>query len=79
LMNAVPKLGRANKGKAGRLAEIPGRVPDLTMPFAGCVFAPRCSRAQDVCSHIDPALEAKADDHLVACHFADTGEHPYHV
>jgi peptide/nickel transport system ATP-binding protein len=78
LMNAVPKLGYATQGKAGKLTEIPGRVPDLTVPFTGCVFAPRCPQAQDVCSRIDPALETKADAHLVACHFADTQGHADH-
>lgn len=79
LMNAVPKLGRARKGKAGKLAEIPGRVPDLTLPFEGCVFAPRCPRAQDVCTRIDPALLAKAEGHLTACHFAETEDHSDHA
>ncbi|MDU9004548.1 ABC transporter ATP-binding protein [Sedimentitalea todarodis] len=71
LMNAVPKLGRARSGAPQeQLAEIPGRVPDLTDPVQGCVFAPRCPRAEAVCNRIDPALEQKARDHFAACHFA---------
>ncbi len=71
LMNAVPKLGRARSGTVQeQLAEIPGRVPDLTQPFEGCVFAPRCPRAEEVCTRIDPAFEQKAPDHYAACHFA---------
>lgn len=71
LMNAVPKLGSARRDSAQKqLAEIPGRVPDLTEPFEGCVFAPRCPRAEAVCSRIDPAFEQKAPDHHAACHFA---------
>lgn len=71
LMDAVPKLGHARSGAGQRqLAEIPGRVPDLTEPVHGCVFAPRCPRAEAVCSRIDPALEQKAQDHFAACHFA---------
>ncbi len=74
LMNAVPKLGRAREGAAReKLMEIPGRVPDLTKELKGCVFAPRCPRAEDVCSRIDPGLEEKAGGHFAACHFAPKG------
>ncbi len=71
LMNAVPKLGRAHGGDGpAELAEIPGRVPDLTQSLQGCVFAPRCPRAEAVCARIDPALQEKATGHFAACHFA---------
>jgi peptide/nickel transport system ATP-binding protein len=71
LMGAVPRLGSAmGKNARSKLAEIPGRVPDLTKPIDGCVFADRCPRAQDVCRRIDPALEIKAPLHFAACHFA---------
>ncbi len=74
LMKAVPRLG-AHRGTGARtlLAEIPGRVPDLSQPLQGCVFAPRCPKVQDICRTIDPALEQKAVGHLAACHFAANG------
>lgn len=73
LLKAVPKLGSSLSADGSvRLAEIPGRVPDLSKPLQGCSFAERCPLAQDVCRRIDPALEAKAPDHLAACHFAAT-------
>ncbi|MEY8843051.1 ABC transporter ATP-binding protein [Cribrihabitans sp. XS_ASV171] len=75
LMNAVPKLGRAQGGdEPADLAEIPGRVPDLTQPLEGCVFAPRCPRAEAVCMRVDPALQEKAAGHFAACHFAPRDE-----
>lgn len=71
LLNAVPKLGSSLSASGSvRLAEIPGRVPDLSKPLQGCAFAERCPLAQDVCRRIDPALEAKAPGHLAACHFS---------
>ncbi len=70
LMQAVPKLGASRKpGASAQLAEIPGRVPDLSQPITGCVFAPRCPKVQDVCRTMDPALQARASKHVVACHF----------
>ncbi|RAH96819.1 peptide ABC transporter ATP-binding protein [Acuticoccus sediminis] len=71
LLAAVPRLGSSlEAGAPARLAEIPGRVPDLTMAHEGCIFAARCHRAEEVCRQIDPALETKAPGHLAACHFA---------
>ncbi len=70
LLGALPKLGSSLDGKATRLAEIPGVVPNLKQRIAGCVFASRCALASEVCRRIPPALELKAPGHLAACHFA---------
>jgi peptide/nickel transport system ATP-binding protein len=70
LLGAVPKLGSSLTGTVTRLAEIPGQVPSLNRRIEGCVFASRCGRATDLCRHVAPALEAKANRHLAACHYA---------
>jgi peptide/nickel transport system ATP-binding protein len=70
LLGALPKLGSSLTNTAGRLAEIPGVVPNLKQRIVGCVFADRCDRATDVCRVIAPALEQKARGHIVACHHA---------
>jgi peptide/nickel transport system ATP-binding protein len=70
LLGAVPKLGSSLSGTQTKLAEIPGLVPSLKSRIAGCVFASRCPNATDVCHRIAPALEAKAQGHVVACHHA---------
>jgi peptide/nickel transport system ATP-binding protein len=70
LLGAVPKLGSSLTGTVTRLAEIPGQVPSLNRRIEGCVFASRCARATDLCRHVAPALEAKANRHLAACHYA---------
>ena len=70
LIAAVPRLGSSLADPQGRLAEIPGTVPDLGGPVTGCVFASRCREARDVCRRVTPALEAKAASHYAACHFA---------
>ena len=48
--------GRAG-ARAKRLQEIPGIVPSLKEPIAGCAFAPRCSHAIDRCHREPPALQ----------------------
>ncbi len=39
---------------------IPGSVPDLRYPPAGCGFEPRCPRAREKCKRIHPEMEAGA-------------------
>ena len=72
LLGAVPKLGSSlHAGGRSRLAEIPGLVPSLRKPIIGCAFAGRCPMATDLCRQVAPAIEMKADAHLVACHHVD--------
>ncbi len=71
LMGAVPKLGSSlEEGGRGKLAEIAGLVPSLRKPIIGCAFAGRCSIVTDLCRRVAPAIEPKAPDHSVACHYA---------
>ncbi len=52
---------------AGRLASIPGDVPDPANPPPGCLFAPRCPRAEPACQAAPPPLTLKAPGHRAAC------------
>ena len=72
LLGAVPKLGSSldNQGRE-KLAEIRGLVPSLRQRIVGCPFAGRCDFVTDLCRQTAPALELKADGHLVACHYAE--------
>jgi peptide/nickel transport system ATP-binding protein len=70
LLGALPKLGSSLAPGNGKLAEIPGVVPDLKRRVTGCVFAPRCASAREICREVEPALEVKAEGHFAACHFA---------
>jgi len=70
LMNSMPRLG-AGHGARQRLQEIPGMVPSLREPLAGCAFAARCAHAVEVCRAEVPGFEARAPGHSVACWEAD--------
>jgi len=58
------------------LFQIPGSPPSPGEEPAGCAFAPRCSRATQVCAEVDPGLEPVRRDvgeggsfgHEAACH-----------
>lgn len=65
LLNSVPRLGQTKH--AARLQAIPGRPPSLAKLPQGCVFAPRCPLAVDVC-HTRPPLEQPEPGRLVRCH-----------
>ena len=70
LLNSMPRLGAAKTARA-RLAEIPGMVPSLREPIAGCAFASRCAHAVERCRAESPPLELRGDGHTVACWRAD--------
>lgn len=54
--------------KRGELAGVPGNIPNLIRPPAGCRFEPRCPHAMPVCSTAFPAMTELQTDHHVACY-----------
>jgi len=65
LLAALPRPDRSH---VGRLAPIPGGLPDLTLPDPGCNFRPRCPFAEPGCEQ-PQSLAGSA--HRVACHRAE--------
>lgn len=64
LMASVPRVDTPTD----RLVGIPGEPLDRARLPAGCVFAPRCPEAVDVCTHEHPdLLRAIEDRRWVAC------------
>jgi oligopeptide/dipeptide ABC transporter ATP-binding protein len=70
LMRALPQISK----KEGRLETIPGTVPNLIDPPAGCRFHPRCPYADEICQTTVPSLQAVENDHFVACHKGVNGD-----
>jgi peptide/nickel transport system ATP-binding protein len=70
LMGSIPRLP-SMRGEAAdtaeRLQEIPGTVPALSNLPEGCVFAPRCAHALDLCRAQYPPYEEKRPGHWAAC------------
>jgi peptide/nickel transport system ATP-binding protein len=72
-------LGSVARGRAGarakRLQEIPGVVPSLSEPIAGCAFAARCSHVMDRCHREAPCLfelgGSVQGPHQAACFIAE--------
>jgi oligopeptide/dipeptide ABC transporter ATP-binding protein len=54
-----------------RLADIPGRVPDLLDLPSGCRFHPRCFLGDERCVREAPALRLVAEEHASRCHYAE--------
>jgi peptide/nickel transport system ATP-binding protein/oligopeptide transport system ATP-binding protein len=60
---------------ATRRREVPpGDVPSPTNPPPACRFHPRCPKAQEICSQVEPPLESKGRGTIAACHFPLTQE-----
>jgi peptide/nickel transport system ATP-binding protein len=66
LFDALPTaLGEAGRG---RLAAIPGQVPEPGGAAQACSFAPRCHRADALCHSVRPVLAPlEAPAHRAAC------------
>ena len=55
----------------GELYQIPGLPPDVAHLPAGCPFAPRCQRAEEICTREFPPFVQLTADHHSLCHFAN--------
>lgn len=71
LMNSIPQEGK----KGQKLAAISGSPPKLSSLPAGCVFAPRCRAAKELCVQEVPKTTKIAPGHGSACHFAQEVAH----
>jgi peptide/nickel transport system ATP-binding protein len=63
LVNSVPRIS----GSTGRIAGIPGSLPDLQAPPPGCRFAPRCPHATELCTVAPPPMYQIGEGHSVRC------------
>ena len=60
----------ALKGRAKRLQEIAGELPNLAAPPPGCLFSPRCARAMERCRAAAPPMFGAAA-HRTRCYLAE--------
>ena len=68
LLSAIP-IPDPSVQKRREHVVLEGDVPSPSNPPSGCVFHPRCFRAQAVCAEQVPEMTAHADDHEAACFF----------
>jgi oligopeptide/dipeptide ABC transporter ATP-binding protein len=69
LVKSIPEKGKRKK----KLNSIHGQVPSIYDSFLGCPFAPRCVKAQSICSENFPP-EKEINVAKVHCHFPAMGE-----
>ncbi|MCF2137790.1 MAG: ABC transporter ATP-binding protein [Candidatus Thorarchaeota archaeon] len=68
LMGAIP----IPDPKAEMPEAVPqGEIPSPINPPSGCRFHPRCPKAMDICSKVEPELVDVGNGHMVACHLYD--------
>lgn len=66
LINANPEKNKRGK----KLYSIPGRPPSPEDKINGCPFAPRCRKAQSICSESFPPL-TETENRKVYCYFPE--------
>ena len=64
LLNSIPKV---HDTKNDDLRALGGTPPDLLLPLPGCPFAPRCSRAMEICKKMAPPASVHSDTHRSWC------------
>jgi len=67
LLRCLPQPGLSKHDT--RLDTIPGFLPTSLAGIEGCVFAPRCGLAQDICRTQEPPLIPVAPGRVSRCHF----------
>jgi peptide/nickel transport system ATP-binding protein len=70
LLASLPSLLATTRDS--RLPAIPGQMPAVPRPDAGCVFAPRCPFGDARCAEGPVELTTAPDGHQVRCWKADT-------
>lgn len=70
LLKSVPVLGI---GTGKKLEPIRGTTPDASDVFEGCVFAPRCDHAMDICWKKPPGELYLENMHRVRCWLYEKG------
>ncbi len=69
LLRCLPRRGLDRR--RARLDTIPGFLPTARSAPAGCVFAPRCGLARDLCRSDPPPLIPLGQGRFSRCHFHD--------
>jgi oligopeptide/dipeptide ABC transporter ATP-binding protein len=70
LLRSIP----TPQSKRGELAGVPGNIPNLIQPPAGCRFEPRCPHAMPICRTAFPTLGELETGHWAACYLYPTSQ-----
>ncbi|MBE3128560.1 MAG: ABC transporter ATP-binding protein [Actinobacteria bacterium] len=69
LMSSSPVITPRDRNK--KRFELSGEIESIIDPPKGCRLCRRCPFVKDICSLKEPKMIKIANDHLVACHFAN--------
>jgi peptide/nickel transport system ATP-binding protein len=67
LLRCIPRRGQ--RKDSDRLDTIPGFLPGPGDTITGCIFAPRCALAQDVCRSAEPPFFEVGELRTARCYF----------
>jgi oligopeptide/dipeptide ABC transporter ATP-binding protein len=71
LLSSAVDLARAGESERESIRiELGGTPPSPSNPPSGCRLHPRCWKAQEICSTVEPPLEPQPSGTHSACHFA---------
>jgi oligopeptide/dipeptide ABC transporter ATP-binding protein len=67
LLSAIP-IPDPEENRSRERIVVGGEPPNPINPPSGCVFHPRCPRATEICTQVEPPLARYPGGHLAACH-----------
>ena len=67
LLSAIPIVEESEAEFKPERITIHGETPDPSDPPSGCPFHPRCHKAVDDCSQVEPELVTVGPDHVSRC------------
>lgn len=68
LLSAIPI---PDPGRKRERIILKGDVPSPVDPPEGCPFHPRCPKAMDICSKVEPEFKEYDNGHFVSCHLLE--------
>lgn len=70
LLRCLPTPDKGRRDQTN-LDTIPGFLPPLGAEIQGCVYADRCTLAEDICRETEPGLNVAGEGRVSRCHFPD--------
>lgn len=68
LLSSIPVITQEELDLIPEKVTMKGEIASASYIPKGCIFHPRCNKAMDKCSIVDPDLVEVSKNHLVICH-----------
>ena len=68
LLSSIPVVSDEDEALKPKKTRVVGEIPSPVNLPSGCSFHPRCPKAMEICSQVDPEMAEVEESHFVRCH-----------